>query len=65
MRLDIDKNSLTIMGVQFENKQDFRIVWHSVSTNMFEGWQPTVKDVEHLKKKIMVLREKSYDEKEI
>ncbi|MDR3316349.1 MAG: hypothetical protein LBS98_07775 [Coriobacteriales bacterium] len=58
MTLKVNKTALTIMGVPFDNKKDFRGVWHALSTNMFEGWEPTEADVLHLKEKAETLREK-------
>ena len=46
MSLDIDKEKMTIMGVAFENRSVFKSVWYALSTNMIEGWRPTVIDVE-------------------
>ena len=48
MSLDIDKEKMTIMGVAFENQSVFKSVWYALSTNMIEGWRPTVSDVERL-----------------
>ena len=59
MKLDINKDDLTIMGIPFDNKKDFRGVWHALSTNMFEGWTPQEKDVIRLKNKARLLREKA------
>ena len=49
MSLDIDKEKMTIMGVAFENRSAFKSVWYALSTNMIEGWRPTVSDVEKLR----------------
>ena len=49
MRLDVDKVNMTIMGVRFTNKQEFRGVGYVLSSSMIEGWQPSVKDVEEMK----------------
>jgi hypothetical protein len=59
MNLEINKSTLTIMGIRFDNKRDFRGVWHALSTNMFEGWEPTQKDVLRLKERAAVLREEA------
>ena len=48
MSLDIEKEKMTIMGVAFENRSVFKSVWYALSTNMIEGWRPTVSDVERL-----------------
>jgi hypothetical protein len=39
MPLEINKTELTIVGIRFGNKKDFRNVWYALSTNMFEGWE--------------------------
>ena len=49
MSLEIDKEKMTIMGVVFENRSVFKSVWYALSTNMIEGWRPTVSDVEKLR----------------
>ncbi|HGR5367139.1 TPA: hypothetical protein ACL5C4_000349 [Streptococcus pneumoniae] len=51
MSLDIDKEKMTIMGIAFENKS----VWYALSTNMIEGWRPTVSDVEKLRDEALAL----------
>jgi hypothetical protein len=57
--LNIDRAKLTIMDVPFDNKRDFRDVWHALSTNMFEGWEPSRVDVLRLKEKAAKLREEA------
>ena len=59
MKLEVNKANLTIMGISFDNKRDFRGVWHALSTNMFEGWEPSESDVLRLKKKAEALREEA------
>jgi hypothetical protein len=59
MNLEINKSELTIMGIRFDNKKDFRSVWHALSTNMFEGWEPSKGDVLHLKERAAALREEA------
>lgn len=59
MNLEINKSELTIMGIRFDNKKDFRGVWHALSTNMFEGWEPKQKDVLRLKERAAELREEA------
>ena len=62
MTLDIDKTKLTIMGVQFDSKRDFKGVWYALSTNMIEGWEPRKKDVEEMKQYISKKnKERSYE----
>ena len=55
MSLDIDKEKMTIMGVAFENRSVFQSVWYALSTNMIEGWRPTVSDVETLRDEALAL----------
>ena len=55
MSLDIDKEKMTIMGVAFENRSVFKSVWYALSTNMIEGWRPTVIDVETLRDEALAL----------
>lgn len=55
MSLEIDKEKMTIMGVVFENRSVFKSVWYALSTNMIEGWRPTVSDVEKLRDEAIAL----------
>ena len=55
MSLEIDKEKMTIMGVVFENRSVFKSVWYALSTNMIEGWRPTVRDVEKLRDEALAL----------
>ena len=55
MSLDIDKEKMTIMGVAFENRSVFKSVQYALSTNMIEGWRPTVRDVETLRNEALAL----------
>ena len=55
MSLDIDKEKMTIMGVAFEKRSVFKSVWYALSTNMIEGWRPTVSDVEKLRDEALAL----------
>lgn len=55
MSLDIDKEKMTIMGIVFENRSVFKSVWYALSTNMIEGWRPTVSDVEKLRDEALAL----------
>jgi hypothetical protein len=59
MNLEVNKSKLSIMGIHFDNKKDFRGVWHALSTNMFEGWEPNRGDVLRLKEKAAALREEA------
>ena len=55
MSLDIDKEKMTIMGVAFDNRFVFKSVLYALSTNMIEGWRPTVSDVEKLRDEALAL----------
>ena len=55
MSLEIDKEKMTIIGVVFENRSVFKSVWYALSTNMIEGWRPTVSDVEKLRDEAIAL----------
>ncbi|MDR0846910.1 MAG: hypothetical protein LBN08_05315 [Lactobacillales bacterium] len=56
MTLDVDKQNMTIMGVRFTNKQEFRVVWYAISSNMIEGWNPTKEDVKNLQRQANEMR---------
>lgn len=49
MTFDINKEELTIMGVKFDNYDDFNAVWYAVGSSMIENYQPTVQEIEHFK----------------
>ena len=55
MGLNINTEKLTILGVPFDNRKIFNCVWYALSTNMIEGWQPTVEDVKQLKEEALAL----------
>ena len=55
MSLNKDKEKMTIMGVACENRSVFKRVCYALSTNMIEGWQPTVSDVEKLRDETLAL----------
>ena len=44
--IEIDRNKLTIMGVQFSNLKTLEITANAIGSNMFEGFEPTQKGVE-------------------
>ena len=56
LTLDVDKNEMTILGVKFDDKREFRVVWNAVSSNVIEGWNPTAVEVEKLKEKAIAMR---------
>ncbi|HGD3704279.1 hypothetical protein [Streptococcus agalactiae] len=55
MTLDVNEEKMTIMGVSFVDRGVFKSVWYALSTNMIEGWYPTVEDVERLKAEMITL----------
>lgn len=44
--LDIDRNSLTILGVKFSDLKTLEGTANALTSNMFEGFSPTPKGVE-------------------
>ncbi|MGC3977771.1 MAG: antitoxin VbhA family protein [Paludibacteraceae bacterium] len=44
--IDIDRNKLTIMGVQFSNLKTLESTANAIGSNMFEGFTPTPKSIE-------------------
>jgi len=44
--IEIDRNKLTIMGVQFSNLIILESTANAIGSNMFEGFEPTSKGVE-------------------
>ncbi|MCO4545305.1 hypothetical protein Si084_01680 [Streptococcus infantarius subsp. infantarius] len=53
MFLDVSVENLTILGISFNDRKIFNCVWYALSTNMIEGWQPTVEDVKRLKEEAL------------
>ena len=39
--IEIDRENLTIMGVQFSNLKSLENTANAIGTNMFEGFEPT------------------------
>ncbi len=68
--IEIDRDRLTIMGVQFSNLKTLESTANAIGSNMFEGFEPTQKGVEiirdyvtgkiSLSDLIKFAREKSY-----
>jgi putative transcriptional regulator len=44
--IEIDRNNLTIMGVQFADLQTLESTANALGSNMFEGFKPTPKGIE-------------------
>jgi hypothetical protein len=57
MTLDVNKKEMTIMGVKFDNFDDFDAVWYAIGSSMIEHFIPTVKDVEQMKSYVIKKRE--------
>lgn len=57
MTLDVNKEKLTIMGVPFDNFEDFDTVWYAVGSSMIEDYEPTVEDIQELKEYVIAKRE--------
>lgn len=53
MTLDINKDQLTIMGVKFDNFEDFDTVWYVLGSAMIEDYRPTTADVIELKEYVI------------
>jgi hypothetical protein len=51
--LEIDREKKTVMGVSFEGVEDFEAVLNGIGTNMFEGFEPSVKKIEIMRDYIM------------
>jgi hypothetical protein len=44
--IEIDRNNLTIMGISFPDLETLNNIASALGSNMFEGLQPTKKEVE-------------------
>lgn len=44
--IDIDRNKLTMMGVQFSDLKTLESTANAIGSNMFEGYKPTPKGIE-------------------
>lgn len=44
--IEVNRNNLTIMGVPFPDLKTLENIGQSIGSNMFEGFQPTKKDIE-------------------
>jgi hypothetical protein len=44
--IEVDRNKLTIMGVQFSDLKTLESTANALGSNMFEGFQPTPKGIE-------------------
>lgn len=44
--IEIDRNNLTLMGVQFPDLKTLESTANAIGSNMFEGFEPTPKSIE-------------------
>jgi len=51
--IEIDRNNLTIMGVQFADLQTLESTANAIGSNMFEGFKPTPKGIEIIRDYVM------------
>jgi len=51
--IEIDRNKLTIMGVQFSNLKTLESTANAIGSNMFEGFEPTQKGVKIIRDYMM------------
>lgn len=49
MTLNVNKEKLTILDVQFDNYEDFDAVWYAVGSSMIEDFTPTTESVLEIK----------------
>jgi len=65
--LDVNKDKLAILGVQFDNFPDFDTVWYAIGSSIIENYEPTVQDMIDLKAHVINRRKelnigwKNYD----
>ena len=45
-KIDIDRDKLTIMGVEFSDLKTMESTANAIGSNMFEGFSPTPKGIE-------------------
>ena len=45
MTLNVSKEKLTILDVQFDNFEDFDAVWYAIGSSMIEDFKPTTESV--------------------
>lgn len=51
--IEVDRNSLTIMGVKFSDLKTLESTANAIESNMFEGFKPTPKGIEIIRKYIV------------
>ncbi|MGY3730478.1 hypothetical protein [Lactococcus termiticola] len=50
MNFDVSEKDMTILGVKFDNYEDFKAVWYVAGSAKFESFEPDKKFIETLKK---------------
>lgn len=51
--IEVDRNSLTIMGVKFSDLKTLESTANAIGSNMFEGFKPTPNGIEIIRKYIV------------
>lgn len=51
--LEVDRDSLTIMGIKFSNLNALENTLNVIGSNMFEGFNPTPKKIEIIRNYIL------------
>ncbi len=51
--IDIDREKLTLMGVKFSDLKSLESTANAIGSNMFEGYEPTVKGIEIIRDYIL------------
>ena len=52
-KIEIDRNNLTIMGVQFSDLKTLESTANALGSNMFEGFEPRPKGIEIIRDYVM------------
>ncbi|HNY44410.1 MAG TPA: antitoxin VbhA family protein [Bacteroidales bacterium] len=52
-KIEIDRNNLTIMGVQFSDLKTLESTANALGSNMFEGFEPSPKGIEIIRDYVM------------
>ena len=51
--IEVDRNKLTIMGVEFSDLKTLESTANALGSNMFEGYTPTAKGIEIIRDYVM------------
>ena len=52
-KIEIDRNNLRLMGVQFDDLKTLENTANAIGTNMFEGFEPTPKGIAVIRDYVM------------